>query len=131
MEIDTPLNPTPKGKQEKTSLRELEQQIDGILRTVSTAQSEKADALQLYQSRNAQRSQNVRGESTQKQQGTAQPAVIERGLGLGARSIDTIKPSDAKEWACMKRNKGFSYNTINNHKRSLKRHSISPYKTIV
>ena len=39
---------------------------------------------------------------------------------LGARSIDTIKPSDAKEWALRMKEKGFSYNTINNHKRSLK-----------
>ena len=39
---------------------------------------------------------------------------------LGARSIDTIKPSDAKEWALRMKENGFSYNTINNHKRSLK-----------
>ena len=39
---------------------------------------------------------------------------------LGARSIDTIKPSDTKEWALRMKDKGFSYNTINNHKRSLK-----------
>ena len=31
-----------------------------------------------------------------------------------------IKPSDAKEWALRMKDKGFSYNTINNHKRSLK-----------
>ena len=37
----TPTDPTPKGKREKPSLRELEQQIDGILRTVSTAQARK------------------------------------------------------------------------------------------
>ncbi|MCB6478622.1 site-specific integrase, partial [Emergencia timonensis] len=29
-------------------------------------------------------------------------------------------PSDAKEWALRMKDKGFSYNTINNHKRSLK-----------
>ncbi|NMS87549.1 site-specific integrase, partial [Clostridioides difficile] len=39
---------------------------------------------------------------------------------LGARSIDSIKPSDAKEWALRMKENGFSYNTINNHKRSLK-----------
>ena len=39
---------------------------------------------------------------------------------LGARSIDTIKPSDAKEWALRMKENGLSYNTINNHKRSLK-----------
>ena len=31
---------------------------------------------------------------------------------MGARSIDTIKPSDAKEWAVRMKDKGFSYNTI-------------------
>ena len=36
------------------------------------------------------------------------------------KSIATIKPSDAKEWVLRMKEKGFSYNTINNHKRSLK-----------
>ena len=37
---------------------------------------------------------------------------------LGARSIDSIKPSDAKEWAVRMKENGFSYKTINNYKRS-------------
>ena len=38
------------------------------------------------------------------------------------QNLDVIwtKPSDAKEWALRMKEKGFSYNTINNHKRSLK-----------
>ena len=36
---------------------------------------------------------------------------------LGARSIDSIKPSDAKEWAIRMSENGFAYSTINNYKR--------------
>ena len=39
---------------------------------------------------------------------------------LGARSIDSIKPSDAKEWAVRMKANGYAYKTINNYKRSLK-----------
>ena len=39
---------------------------------------------------------------------------------LGARSIDSIKPSDAKEWAVRMKENGYAYQTINNYKRSLK-----------
>ena len=39
---------------------------------------------------------------------------------LGVRSIDSIKPSDAKEWAIRMSENGYAYQTINNYKRSLK-----------
>lgn len=39
---------------------------------------------------------------------------------LGGRSIDTVKLSDAKEWAIRMGEKGYAYKTINNWKRSLK-----------
>ncbi|HBF5551825.1 TPA: site-specific integrase, partial [Clostridioides difficile] len=71
---------------------------------------------QLYAKQNAQRA-NVK-KSTQKQREQLMRLLKEDKLG--ARSIDTIKPSDAKEWALRMKEKGFSYNTINNHKRSLK-----------
>lgn len=38
---------------------------------------------------------------------------------LGSRAIDSIKPSDAKEWAIRMKEKGFAYSSINNFKRSL------------
>src|SRR5690625_6428822 len=38
---------------------------------------------------------------------------------LGGRSIDRIKPSDAKEWAIRMSENGFAYSTINNFKCSL------------
>ena len=71
---------------------------------------------QLYAKQNAQRA-NVK-KSTIKQREQLMRLLKEDKLG--ARSIDTIKPSDAKEWALRMTDKGFSYNTINNHKRSLK-----------
>jgi hypothetical protein len=71
---------------------------------------------QLYAKQNLQRA-NVK-KSTQKQREQLMRLLKEDKLG--ARSIDTIKPSDAKEWALRMKDKGFSYNTINNHKRSLK-----------
>ena len=39
---------------------------------------------------------------------------------LGAASIENVKLSDAKEWALRMQEKGIAYNTISNHKRSLK-----------
>lgn len=39
---------------------------------------------------------------------------------LGMRAIDTVKQSDAKEWAIRMSEKGYAYKTIDNYKRSLK-----------
>ena len=39
---------------------------------------------------------------------------------LGAKSIDSVKLSDAKEWSVRMKEKGYAYSTINNYKRSLK-----------
>ena len=39
---------------------------------------------------------------------------------LGACPIDSVKPSDAKEWALRMKERGISYKTISNDKRSLK-----------
>ena len=45
---------------------------------------------------------------------------ILKELKLGACSIENVKLSDAKEWALRMKDKGYSFKTINNHKRSLK-----------
>ena len=112
----TPTDPTPKGKREKLSLRELEQQIRRDIEDGIDSTGKKMTLCQLYAKQNAQRA-NVK-KSTQKQREQLMRLLKEDKLG--ARSIDTIKPSDAKEWALRMKDKGFSYNTINNHKRSLK-----------
>ena len=109
-------DPTPKGKREKPSLRELEQQIRRDIEDGIDSTGKKMTLCQLYAKQNTQRA-NVK-KSTQKQREQLMRLLKEDKLG--ARSIDTIKPSDAKEWALRMKDKGFSYNTINNHKRSLK-----------
>ena len=95
----TPTDPTPKGKREKPSLRELEQQIRRDIEDGIDSTGKKMTLCQLYAKQNAQRA-NVK-KSTQKQREQLMRLLKEDKLG--ARSIDTIKPSDA-----------------NNYKRSLK-----------
>ncbi|WP_207092519.1 site-specific integrase [Clostridioides difficile] len=112
----TPTDVMPKGKRADISLREKEAQIKKDLMDGIDSTGKKMTLCQLYAKQNAQRT-NVK-KSTQKQREQLMRLLKEDKLG--ARSIDTIKPSDAKEWALRMKEKGFSYNTINNHKRSLK-----------
>ena len=112
----TPTDPTPKGKREKPSLRELEQQIRRDIEDGIDSTGKKMTLCQLYAKQNAQRA-NVK-KSTQKQREQLMRLLKEDKLG--ARSIDMIKPSDAKEWALRMKEKGYGFKTINNHKRSLK-----------
>ena len=53
-------------------------------------------------------------------QGRKQLMRILEEDSLGACSIERVKLSDAKEWALRMKDKGYSFKTINNHKRSLK-----------
>ena len=72
----TPTDPTPKGKREKPSLRELEQQIRRDIEDGIDSTGKKMTLCQLYAKQNAQRA-NVK-KSTHKTTGTTH-AVIERG----------------------------------------------------
>lgn len=106
----------PKGKRDCISLRELEQEIrrdreDGIDTT-----GKKMTLCQLYAKQNEQRANVKKGTQNQRKQ----LMRILKEDKLGSRSIDTIKPSDAKEWALRMKEKGYAYQTINNHKRTLK-----------
>ncbi|HBE9726714.1 tyrosine-type recombinase/integrase [Clostridioides difficile] len=112
----TPTDVTPKGKRHDISLREKEEQIRKDLLDGIDSTGKKMTLCQLYAKQNAQRA-NVK-KSTQKQREQLMRLLKEDKLGV--RSIDSIKPSDAKEWALRMKENGFSYNTINNHKRSLK-----------
>ena len=100
----TPTDPTPKGKREKLSLRELEQQIRRDIEDGIDSTGKKMTLCQLYAKQNAQRA-NVK-KSTMKQREQLMRLLKEDKLG--ARSIDTIKPSDAKEWALRMKDKGFN-----------------------
>ena len=71
---------------------------------------------QLYAKQNASRS-NVKKTTTLQREQLME--ILKRDK-LGNRSIASIKPSDAKEWAVRMKENGYSYQTINNYKRSLK-----------
>lgn len=111
-----PTDRVPKGKRDCVSLREKEQEIHRDLQDGIDTIGKKMTLCQLYAKQNASRS-NVK-ESTKT--GRKNLMEILKNDKLGARSIDTIKPSDAKEWALRMKGNGYAYKTINNYKRSLK-----------
>lgn len=111
-----PTDRVPKGKRDCVSLREKEQEIHRDLQDGIDTIGKKMTLCQLYAKQNASRS-NVK-ESTKT--GRKNLMEILKNDKLGTRSIDTIKPSDAKEWALRMKENGYAYKTINNHKRSLK-----------
>ena len=111
-----PTDKTPAGKREDLSLREKERIIQRDLFDDIDTKGSKMTLCQLYAKKNAQRP-NVK-KSTQ--QGRKYLMEVLKQDKLGARSIDSIKPSDAKEWAVRMKENGFSYKTINNYKRSQK-----------
>lgn len=106
----------PKGKRDCVSLREKEAEIRRDLDDGIDVAGKKMTMCQLYARQNAQRG-NVR-KSTQKQRELLMEIL--KADKLGARSIDSIKPSDAKGWAVRMKENGYAYQTINNYKRSLK-----------
>lgn len=106
----------PKGKRDCVSLREKEAEIRKDLEDGIDAVGKKMTLCQLYAKQNAQR--GTVKKTTQKQR--EQLMEILKADKLGARSIDSIKPSDAKEWAVRMKENGYDYQTINNYKRSLK-----------
>lgn len=112
----TPTDRLPKGKRDKLSLRELEAEIQKDLLDGIDTIGKKMTLCELYAKQNASRA-NVK-KSTEKSRETLMNALKEDALG--ARSIDSIKPSDAKEWAVRMKEKGYAYKSINNYKRSLK-----------
>lgn len=111
-----PTDRVPKGKRDCVSLREKEQEIHRDLQDGIDTIGKKMTLCQLYAKQNASRS-NVK-ESTKT--GRKNLMEILKNDKLGTRSIDTIKPSDAKEWALRMKENGYAYKTINNYKRSLK-----------
>lgn len=106
----------PKGKRGGLSLREKEAQIQKDLADGIDSRGKKMTLCELYEKQNASRA-NVK-RSTEKGR-KALKNILEHDM-LGARSIDLIRPTDAKEWAVRMKENGYSYHTINNCKRSLK-----------
>lgn len=106
----------PKGKRDCKSLREKEAEILKDLSDGIDTNGKKMTLCELYGKQNASRA-NVKRSTVQGRQRLMEAL---KGDTLGGRSIDSIKPSDAKEWACRMKEKGYAYKTINNYKRSLK-----------
>lgn len=111
-----PTDSVPKGKRDCISLREKEQEIRKDIEDGIDTVGKKMTLCQLYAKQNSNRA-NIK-KSTEYQR--KQLMELLKQDKLGSRSIDSIKPSDAKEWALRMKEKGYAYKTINNYKRSLK-----------
>lgn len=107
---------TPAGKRDDISLREKVKEIQRDLSDGIDTIGKKMTVCQLYAKQNSHR-KNVK-RSTEK--GREYLMAVLKADPLGAKSIDTVKLSDAKEWAIRMNEKGYAYKTINNWKRSLK-----------
>ena len=111
-----PTDKVPAGKRPCLSLREKIKQIQKDLDDGIDTIGKKMTVCQLYEKYIRQRG-NVR-KGTQKSRQQLMKLLSEDKLG--AASIDSVKLSDAKEWALRMQEKGVAYNTICNSKRSLK-----------
>ena len=111
-----PTDKTPAGKRDDISLREKETQIKKDLNDGIDTVGGKMTVCQLYEKKNSQR-KNIK-RATEKGRQYLMNALKNDPLGM--RAIDTVKQSDAKEWAIRMSEKGYAYKTIDNYKRSLK-----------
>ena len=111
-----PTDKTPAGKRDDLSLREkvkaIQKDLDDGIDTVG----KKMTVCQLYAKQIRQRG-NVRDNTVASRQRLMK--LLENDK-LGGCPIDSVKPSDAKEWAIRIKEKGIAYTTISNDKRSLK-----------
>ena len=111
-----PTDKIPAGKRADISLREKIKQIQNDLDDVIYTIGKKMTVCQLYAKYIRQRGNVKRGTQKSRQQ---LMKLLEEDK-LGAASIDSVKLSDAKEWALRMQEKGVAYTTICNSKRSLK-----------
>lgn len=110
-----PTDRVPSGKQNCPSLREKEQVIRRDLEDGISPLGGNMTVCQLYEKQNRCRP-NVRAK-TVVSRGQLMRLLREDGIGL--RPIASVRMSDAKEWALRMARRGYAYNTIRNHKRSL------------
>ncbi len=106
----------PAGKRDCVPLREKVAELLKDIHDGIDVVGKKMTLCQLYAKQNAQRPNVKKGTQT----GRKYLMDILTKDKLGARSIDSIKPSDAKEWAIRMSEDGYAYQTINNYKRSLR-----------
>ena len=111
-----PTDKIPAGKRPDLSLREKIKQIQKDLDDGIDTIGKKMTVCQLYAKYIRQRGNVKRGTKKSRQQ----LMKLLSDDKLGAASIDSVKLSDAKEWALRMQEKGIAYHTICNSKRSLK-----------
>lgn len=111
-----PTDKIPAGKRPGLSLREKEKQIRKDLDDGMDILGAKMTVCQLYARKNNQR-RNIKHNTIKGRQYLMN--ILEKDP-LGAKSIDSVKLSDGRNWAIRMYEKGYSYRTINNYKRSLK-----------
>ncbi|SHK89746.1 tyrosine-type recombinase/integrase [Hespellia stercorisuis] len=105
----------PKGKRNCISLREQIKEIQRDLADGIDTLGKKMTLCELYAKQNRSRA-NVRKSTVNGRKALMDALQDDK---LGNRAIDSIKPSDAKEWAIRMKEKGFAYSSISNFKRSL------------
>jgi len=111
-----PTDKTPAGKRDDISLREKIKEIQKDLDDGIDTVGKKMTVCQLY-AKQIRHHGNVRPNTVQGRNHLM--GILEQDR-FGAASIDSVKMSDAKEWALRMKEKGYSYKTISNYKRSLK-----------
>ena len=111
-----PTDKIPAGKRPDLSLREKVKQIQQDIADGIDPIGKKMTVCQLYAKYIRQRGNVKRGTKKSRQQ----LMKLLSDDKLGAASIDSVKLSDAKEWALRMQEKGIAYHTICNSKRSLK-----------
>ncbi len=111
-----PTDKIPAGKRDGISLREKVAQINKDLADGIDTVNSKMTVCQLYEKKNNQR-KNVKRSTKAGRQHLM--TILENDI-LGVRKIDTVKLSDGREWAIRISEKGYSYKTIENYKRSLR-----------
>ena len=111
-----PTDRTPSGKRDDISLREKEKEIQKDLGDRISTDGGKMTVCQLY-GKHIRQHGNVR-QNTAKGRERLMNLLEEDPLGFCP--INRVKLSDAKEWVLRMKEKGLSYKTISNDKRSLK-----------
>lgn len=106
----------PAGKRDGISLREKELEIQKDLQDGINFTGKKMTVCELYAKQTRQRG-NVRHNTMQGRKRLMNLLATDK---LGSYPIENVKPSDVKEWVIRMQEKGISYKTISNDKRSLK-----------
>lgn len=111
-----PTDKIPLGKRDGISLREKEREIQKDLIDGIDLTGKKMTVCELYAKQTRQRG-NVRYNTVQGRNRLMSMLMSDK---LGSCPIENVKQSDAKEWVLRMKQKGISYQTISNDKRSLK-----------